>query len=178
MSKPRSVIFEVSVVALIGVLIAIILVAASGQRYPTPRRTRDVPPEGGTDRIRMVLDSQVAAWNRRDLEDFMAGYWKSDDLTFYSGGDITTGWDATLARYHKRYVGEGKEMGQLTFSDVHVALVGLDDAIVRGRWKVVTTKAAPSGLFTLRFRYFADGGWKIVHDHTSAADPPQPAKPE
>ena len=70
--------------------------------------------------IRKLLDDQVRAWNRGDLEGFMAGYWKSPDLTFTSGGDQTKGWQATLERYRKRYQGEGREMGKLAFTDVTV----------------------------------------------------------
>src|SRR5206468_651044 len=35
--------------------------------------------------IRKVLEEQVAAWNKGDLEAFMTGYWNSADLTFSSG---------------------------------------------------------------------------------------------
>ena len=34
--------------------------------------------------VRQVLDDQAVAWNKGDLFGFMAGYWKSDDLSFYS----------------------------------------------------------------------------------------------
>jgi beta-aspartyl-peptidase (threonine type) len=44
------------------------------------------------DEISAVLDQQVAAWNRGDLEGYMAGYWNSPDLMFYSGATITRGW--------------------------------------------------------------------------------------
>ena len=33
--------------------------------------------------IRSLLDNQVAAWNRGDLEGFMGAYWRSPDLEFY-----------------------------------------------------------------------------------------------
>lgn len=33
--------------------------------------------------VRAVLDAQAAAWNRGDLDGFMAGYWKSPALTFF-----------------------------------------------------------------------------------------------
>ena len=36
--------------------------------------------------IERVLKTQQDAWNRHDLESFMAGYWNSPDLTFFSGG--------------------------------------------------------------------------------------------
>ena len=35
------------------------------------------------EQIRAVLDRQVEAWNRRDLESYMSGYWRSPELTFY-----------------------------------------------------------------------------------------------
>jgi len=120
--------------------------------------------------VQEVLDSQQAAWNKGDLEAFMAGYWKSDDLSFYSGGEKTKGWQATLDRYKKKYQGEGKEMGTLTFSELDISIANADNAIVRGRWqlKLKDGKTA-SGLYTLWFRKVPDG-WRIVHDHTSKAD--------
>ena len=119
-----------------------------------------------------VVARQKYAWNEGRLEDFMAEYWKSDDLTFFSGGTVTKGWQATLDRYRKRYQADGKEMGELTFDDIQVDVISTDAATVRGRWKVVTSKETAEGLFTLLVRRL-DGRWVIVHDHTSAADPPK-----
>ena len=42
--------------------------------------------------IRQLLSRQVDAWNRGDLEGFMAGYWKSPELSFISGATETRGW--------------------------------------------------------------------------------------
>jgi ketosteroid isomerase-like protein len=120
-----------------------------------------------SDAIREVLTRQQAAWNAGKLEDFMAGYWHSPDLTFFSGKDVQRGWDATLERYRKRYQAEGREMGKLTFSELQIDVLGSDSAFVRGRWQVVTSKETLGGLFTLVFKKFPEG-WRIVHDHTSA----------
>src|SRR4051812_43961400 len=43
--------------------------------------------------------SKVAAWNRGDLDGYMAGYWKSDQLSFFSNGKKTMGWQRTLDHY-------------------------------------------------------------------------------
>ena len=126
------------------------------------------PDVSGPGSVRQVLDSQVAAWNKGDLKGFMAGYWKSEKLTFFSGDKIEHGWQATYERYQKRYQAEGREMGKLTFSDLDIERVGPDTAWVRGRWKLVTSKEKPGGLFTLIFKKLPEG-WRIVHDHTSAA---------
>jgi ketosteroid isomerase-like protein len=120
--------------------------------------------------IQIVLDDQQAAWNKGDLEGFMAGYWKSDDLSFYSGGDKTKGWNATYERYKKKYQGEGKEMGSLTFSELDISVAGTDNAIVRGRWQLkLKDGKTMGGLYTLWVRKLPEG-WRIVHDHTSKAD--------
>lgn len=118
--------------------------------------------------IRKVLENQVSAWNTGKLEDFMAGYWNSPELTFYSGATKTNGWLATLERYRKRYQSGGKEMGRLAFSELTVEMLGAESAFVRGRWGLkMSDGRQPNGLFTLILRRFPDG-WKIIHDHTSS----------
>lgn len=120
------------------------------------------PPETA---IRAVLDAQTAAWNRGDLPGFMAGYWHSPDLTFYSGNGVTSGWQATLERYQKRYQSPGSEMGKLDFSRLEIHPEG-DMAWVGGRWHLKMSNGKDlGGVFTLVFRKFPEG-WKIVHDHT------------
>jgi beta-aspartyl-peptidase (threonine type) len=120
--------------------------------------------------VEQVLHMQQDAWNRHDLEGFMTGYWKSPELTFFSGAHETSGWQGAIDRYRKVYQGEGKEMGKLEFSDLRVEALGADAAFVRGAWHLTMSDGkTPHGLFTLVFRKFSDG-WKIVHDHTSAAE--------
>ena len=120
--------------------------------------------------IRQLLDKQVAAWNRHDLEGFMAGYWNSPQLTFFSGGTITTGWQPTLERYRKRYQGEGREMGTLRFADLRVESLAPDASFVRGAYELTMSSGKkPHGLFTLVLRKLPEG-WRIVHDHTSSAE--------
>jgi uncharacterized protein (TIGR02246 family) len=124
------------------------------------------------DAVKAVLAEQVAAWNKGDLDRFLDTYWDSDELTFFSGGAVTKGRKAVAERYRKNYRTEGKEMGKLSFSELEVELLGPDAAMARARWKLVTSKETLGGLFTLILKKFPDG-WKIVHDHTSRADPPQ-----
>jgi len=137
------------------------------RRWCPPVVVEPAPAESPEQAIRGVLDAQVAAWNRGDIEAFMAGYWQSPELSFFSGSERTQGWEATLERYRKRYQSEGQEMGRLTFSELRVDVLGPDSAFVRGRWQLVRSKDRPGGLFTLLFRRFPEG-WRIVHDHTSS----------
>jgi ketosteroid isomerase-like protein len=120
--------------------------------------------------IERVLRTQQNAWNRHDLEGFMAGYWNSSELTFFSGAKEQRGWQATMDRYLATYGSPGHEMGQLEFSGLRIEVLGQEAAFVRGAWKLTMSNGkTPHGLFTLVFRKFPNG-WKIVHDHTSAAE--------
>ena len=119
--------------------------------------------------IENVLCQQVEAWNGHDLEGFMAGYWNSPDLVFFSGAQKTSGWQSTLERYRARYQSEGREMGKLEFSDLSIHQLASDAAYVLGEFRLTMSDGkTPHGVFTLIFRKFPEG-WKIVHDHTSAA---------
>src|SRR5712671_6102065 len=124
----------------------------------------------GRGAVERVLRTQEDAWNRHDLEAFMAGYWNSPELTFFSAASESDGWQAAIARYRATYSSPGHEMGKLEFSGVRIETLGPSAAFVRGAWQLTMPDGkTPHGLFTLVFRRFPDG-WKIVHDHTSAAE--------
>lgn len=117
--------------------------------------------------IQKVLNAQVAAWNRGDLDGYMAGYWRSPDLEFYGGDTITKGFDETLARYKERYQSGGREMGHLDFSELAIHPNPSDTAWASGRWHLKMKDGSErKGLFTIILRK-TPGGWKIVHDHSS-----------
>ncbi len=120
--------------------------------------------------IEKVLSAQQSAWNRHDLDAFMSGYWNSPGVTFSSKGKTVTGWQATLDRYRNTYQSPGAEMGQLEFSALKIEMLGKGAAFVRGEFHLTMPDGkTPHGVFTLIFRKFP-GGWKIIHDHTSAAE--------
>lgn len=142
------------------------LLALGARAAENPKDTSENPQAA----INHVLRTQQDAWNRHDLDAFMAGYWNSTELTFFSGARQTTGWQATLDRYRATYASPGHEMGTLEFTALRIEMLGPDAAFVRGAWHLTMTDGKiPHGLFTLVFRKFPEG-WKIVHDHTSAAD--------
>lgn len=120
--------------------------------------------------IQQVLQAQTEAWNKGDLDGFMAGYARSDELTFFSDGNTRQGWEATLKHFRAGYQGPDKPMGTLSFSDLRIELTGPRAAQVRGRYQLLGDKQ-DQGLFTLLFRK-TPAGWQIVHDHTTRTRPP------
>ena len=117
--------------------------------------------------IQAVLDAQVAAWNRGDIEGFMEGYERSEKTVFVGGDNVTRGWQTVLDRYKKNYDSREK-MGTLTFTDLEITPIGNDGALVLMRWHLQRAKDEPHGRSTLLMRRTKQG-WRIVHDHSSAA---------
>ena len=126
---------------------------------------------GAITEIRSVLHAQQDAWTRGDIDGFMNGYARSGSTTFVSEDAVRRGWENVRERYLKKYSDRAK-MGVLTFSDLEIMPLGPDTAVALGRWTLKRAQDRPHGRFTLIFRKTADG-WRIVHDHTSAAAPTQ-----
>jgi len=117
--------------------------------------------------VRAVLDAQVDAWNRGDIRGFMGGYARHDSLVFISGGTLRRGWQENLYAYMRNYPDQAA-MGTLSFEDVDVRPLTPEYALAYGIWRLRRAEDEPMGLFSLLFRN-TDDGWKIIHDHTSAA---------
>ena len=120
--------------------------------------------------ITQVLTEQVEAWNRADIPAFMETYIKGEALRFSSGGTVRRGWQATFDRYLTAYP-TPEAMGHLDFEDLEVLVLTDEWAQVHGRYRLKREGdyGNATGLFTLLLQQ-TDDGWKILHDHTSAAD--------
>ncbi|MGC1483663.1 MAG: nuclear transport factor 2 family protein [Candidatus Acidiferrum sp.] len=146
---------------------AVILLFTVGIR--TGRQTKAAERrEADTASISAVLDAQQTAWNRGDLDAFLAGYWHSPKLTFSGSNGVSRGWDGVLARYKKNYP-DRAAMGQLDFSELEFRFLGPDAALVLGHWHLKRDKGDIGGVFSLVWQRFPEG-WKIVHDHTSSIE--------
>jgi ketosteroid isomerase-like protein len=149
-----------AVVLLVAVTATHLLRAANLLQIPADSR-----PEQA---IRAVLTTQQQAWNRGDIPAFLDGYWKSPELTFSGSDGIVRGYDGVFARYQKSYP-DRNAMGQLDFSGLEVQQLCPDAALILGHWHLKRASGDVGGVFTLIFRRFPVG-WRIIHDHTSAAN--------
>ena len=149
----------------IGMKLFLVLVAA----IVGSTSIRAEPPKtDAASEIQNVLHAQEEAWNRGDIDEFMTGYWRSEKTVFVSGDEVERGWQRVLERYKTKYSNRAK-MGTLTFSNLEITSLSNDSAVVLGSWKLKREHDEPHGRFTLIFRHLPEG-WKIVHDHTSAAE--------
>jgi ketosteroid isomerase-like protein len=119
--------------------------------------------------IQSVLTAQQDAWNRGEIDAFMNGYARSPSTVFISEDEVRRGWETVRDRYRAKYSDRAK-MGTLSFSGIEVTMLSPDAAVVLGRWQLKRGNDEPHGRFTLIFKRLPEG-WRIVHDHTSAAPP-------
>src|SRR5262245_30962846 len=99
--------------------------------------------------VEAVLRAQEEAWNRGDLDAYMAGYARTPELVFTSGGNVRRGWDETAKKYRDRYGTDPSTMGKLSFEVLGVQSLGADGAVVLGRWRLTDTAQAGSGIFSV-----------------------------
>ena len=130
-----------------------------------PSQTRAGDPAA---EVRAVWNAQVDAWNRGDLDAFMAGYWNSPDLVFFSNRTETRGWQQTLDRYRARYKAEGRQMGTLDFPQLEFKVLGPEAVLARGTRRLKMPDGMESrGMTSVTFQKRPEG-WRIIHDHSSS----------
>lgn len=173
MASPRPVLLVLSLVAL-GMLGVGCTREVEDRSLDDPQVESSEPAEfSAEDRaaIEQLLDEQRQAWNRGDLDGFLAAYESSDRLLFTSGTKIRRGFEETRDKYRERYGTATETMGQLEFELLDVRGVGPRAAIVLGRYRLTATPEAGEGVFTIVLERQGDL-WRIIHDHTSAAPAP------
>lgn len=117
-------------------------------------------------KIKAVLHNQQIAWNKGDIDGFMQGYWKSEDLEFVSKNGTTKGWKNTLERYQKSYP-TSKEMGKLKFTLGEIKFLNNNSATLNGNWELIRETDNPKGSFILTFQKI-DSNWVIIKDYTTS----------
>jgi ketosteroid isomerase-like protein len=150
------------------VLMSLPMAACTSGGTGQPPPAAAVSPAAEVGAITALLEQQDDAWNRGDIDGFMDGYWRSPELRFASGGNVTRGWDETNARYRRVYATPDL-MGRLVTSDYEIVILSSDAAIAHGAWALERAGDRPSGLYTLVLRKI-DGEWLIVSDTTTSAD--------
>ncbi len=128
---------------------ALLLLGAAAADAPDPAREAAA-----------VLDAQIAAWNRGDLEAFCATY--ADDAVFASPTGLNRGRQSVLARYRKRYP-DRAAMGTLAFEKEDVRATA-DTVSIVARWRLsYSDKPEASGLTLVVMKRTPDG-WRLVQD--------------
>jgi len=115
--------------------------------------------------ITTMLLQTARDWSKGDLETFMQGYLKSDNLKFVGSSGITYGWQQTLDNYKKGYPTK-EHMGKLTFNLLEFDQLANDVFLVIGEFHLKRTVGDADGMFSIILKH-VNGEWKIIADHSS-----------
>jgi ketosteroid isomerase-like protein len=116
--------------------------------------------------IMKVMRFQENAWNSGDINSFMQGYIKSDELVFSGKSGPVYGWNDTRERYFKAYP-DTQTMGKLKFTVNKIRSVSSDVAFLIGEYYLTRSTEDSYGHFTLFWKKI-NNKWLIISDHTSA----------
>jgi ketosteroid isomerase-like protein len=118
------------------------------------------------DDLSTMLTRAAAAWNRGDLDAFMADYLPGDRTSFVANEGVMHGIEEVRARYAPRFA-PGGVRDSLSFARLEtdwlapgVAYLNAEYILSRGDSVVAR---GPTSLVLLRH----EGRWRIVHDHSS-----------
>ena len=117
--------------------------------------------------IVQILYQQQSDWNRGDINAFMQGYVKTDQLVFSGASGPIYGWEATLDRYKKNYSNRVL-MGKLKFDVLSMLLLSPHVIQLQGAYYLTREIDDSSGYFTLTWLK-QEEKWSIISDHTSAS---------
>lgn len=112
--------------------------------------------------ILAVIEKQRQDWNNFDIEGFMEGYWKSEELRFYGSNGVTSGWVNTLERYQKAYPTK-EHTGQLKFVINEISRIEKNSYYVMGEFHLERPVGDANGIFMILFRKI-DEKWRIIAD--------------
>ncbi len=115
--------------------------------------------------ITTIMLQQSKDWSNGNIEGFMEGYIKSDDLKFVGSKGITYGWKQTLENYKKGYPSKD-HLGILTFNLLEFDQLAKDVFLVIGEFHLKRTIGDANGMFSIILKQI-DGNWKIIADHSS-----------
>ena len=115
--------------------------------------------------ISQVLKDQEKAWNDGDIDKFMQGYLKSDNIVFTGSNGSIYGWEETRKRYLNKYSNRTL-MGRLKFRIINFQKLSDNIIQMQGSFYLKRKIDDSKGFFSLIWKK-ADKKWFIISDHTS-----------
>jgi beta-aspartyl-peptidase (threonine type) len=135
---------------------------------PQPVPVQAAPPAAEPEAhraVRALLDAQTAAWNRHDLDGFLAGYRRDEHVVFTTPEGSSRGFEELEQRYRKSY-NTPEKFGVLAFGDLAFESIDSTSVIARGAWRLSRANDSPHGRFVLVVCRLPEG-WRIVSDFTT-----------
>lgn len=115
------------------------------------------------------MTKMLDAWNRHDLDAYLDGFLRSDDIVLVVEGESIRGWDLLSKAFHSGYPNPS-EMGTVTFDRMQVQMLGPDLGFVLVWYTIAFPKKKQFGTDTIIMKKVA-AGWREMSSHTSFVEP-------
>ena len=154
------------------VLAVLLLGAGAAGRPAGPRARPEARAQTPRDEIAAMMTRSAEAWNRGDLDAFVADYVPGEGMTYIGSRGIVRGPAAIRAAYAPRFA-PGVRRGTLRFEDLEVDVLAPGVANVIAYYVLSEKSAAGAdstvarGPTSLVMRRGPGARWRILHDHSS-----------
>jgi uncharacterized protein (TIGR02246 family) len=115
------------------------------------------------------MTKMLDAWNRHDLDAYLDGFLRSDDIVLVVEGESIRGWDLLSKAFHSGYPNLS-EMGTVTFDRMQVQMLGPDLGFVLVWYTIAFPNKKQFGTDTIIMKKVA-AGWREMISHTSFVEP-------
>ena len=141
--------------------------AACGPTVVVDPSPKALDPQRLTEVLALDFDRSVAAWNRGDLDGFLAIY-APDSATTYMDGRRPQRGIAWIRGHYAPAFEPGARRDSLVVQELNARPLSTTLALVTARYVLLRgSDTTASGPFTVVMEERTDG-WKIVHDHSSS----------
>lgn len=127
---------------------------------------------GASDPQKEIYDQimrMTDAWNRHDLDSYLDGFLRSDDVVVVVEGETIRGWDLLTKAYHGGYP-DPKEMGTVTVDRIQVQMLAADLGFVLASYTISFPKKKQFGTDTVIMKKVQEG-WRELISNTSFVEP-------
>ena len=118
--------------------------------------------------IRATFETGIEAWNRGDVDTYLAEYCNSERTRWVTGGRVIQGKDAIASAVRARYPSP-EAMGKIQLLDLDLTILTDTDALAFGQLLHTLDTVTRELVFTVYLSKI-EGEWLIVSDHTSASN--------
>ncbi|MBV8417238.1 MAG: DUF3225 domain-containing protein [Verrucomicrobia bacterium] len=121
--------------------------------------------------ITQQIAKQYQSWIARDIDGYMAAFWKSPLLVYVIDSDVAIGWDNAYGMVRRDFPA-GQDAGHPVLERLQVNVIGPDAAVSVEWWTVHFRGADVHGNTSSAWRKFSEG-WRTIECHTSSSEFPK-----
>lgn len=111
--------------------------------------------------------SQMAAWNRGDIEEALALYLDTADILWVSRAGAERGFAPFAAAMRADFAGHPEAMGTYSGEVLDALVLGPDQVALIVRWRIMRDDTRLFGGVSTQIWQRGDGQWRIVLEHAS-----------